>query len=465
MEKGFAGCLAAWAEKLPPARLITAPEMLREAEGCTFETSNRVAALLYPESTAEVATIVATANEYRVPLYPVSRGRNWGLGSGVPVSDQNVVVHLKKMNRILEFNDELGYLRLEPGVSFKQATDFLAQEKSQHFLSVTAGPPDGSVVGNYLDRGLGVGPFGVRSASACAAEIVVGTGEIITTGYGAFPGSKSANLAVDGLGISLDGLFQQSNLGIVTALTVWLSRRPSHFESFVATFHSSEDFFASVEEIRHLQADHVLQKASITAWNDYKILSTKTQNPEQESLEQLAKRPEVDIGKVKWAVGGAIYASDKRIARALRKNVRASLRSRAAKTVAISHRRAKLLGFTNSLARKLGTPTLIDDEALKALYWESPFVGHVNTNSIRSAYWRKSKVPDVVDLDRDRCGLYWVIHSIPATGGDVEKAATTATACTLAPGVRAANGLHILQSPISPNGPGDCVRPRSGGCG
>ena len=48
----------------------------------------------------------------------------------------------------------------------------------------------------------------------------------------AFPAAPAAPVYRWGLGPSLDGLFTQSNLGVVTRMTFWLMPAPEYFQAF-----------------------------------------------------------------------------------------------------------------------------------------------------------------------------------------------------------------------------------------
>jgi 4-cresol dehydrogenase (hydroxylating) flavoprotein subunit len=73
--------------------------------------------VVHPRTTEEVVEIVSLANAHRVPLAPVSTGRNWGLGSRLPAADGCVVVDLRQMRRIRAVDAEFGYAVVEPGVT------------------------------------------------------------------------------------------------------------------------------------------------------------------------------------------------------------------------------------------------------------------------------------------------------------------------------------------------------------
>src|ERR1700694_2150318 len=61
-------------------------------------------AAVAPASTEEVHQIVRIANRYKVPLYPISTGKNLGYGGSAPAYSGSVVVDLKRMNRVHEGN-------------------------------------------------------------------------------------------------------------------------------------------------------------------------------------------------------------------------------------------------------------------------------------------------------------------------------------------------------------------------
>lgn len=73
-------------------------------------------AVIAPRNVAEVQAIVRAANDYLVPLWPISIGRNSGYGGAAPRVSGSVVINMgKHMNKILEVNVEGAYCLVEPG--------------------------------------------------------------------------------------------------------------------------------------------------------------------------------------------------------------------------------------------------------------------------------------------------------------------------------------------------------------
>lgn len=198
-------------------------------------------AVLSPGSMEEVQAIVRIANDTGVPLSPISTGKNNGYGGASPRLSGAVVVNLgRRMNRILEVNERFGYALVEPGVTYFDLYKYLQDTKSCLMLDC----PDlgwGSVVGNTMDRGVGYTPYGDHFMWQTGMEVVLPTGDVMRTGMGAVPGSNTWQLFPYGFGPYPDGLFTQSNFGIVTKMGIALMQRPPASMTYLITFDREED--------------------------------------------------------------------------------------------------------------------------------------------------------------------------------------------------------------------------------
>jgi 4-cresol dehydrogenase (hydroxylating) flavoprotein subunit len=81
-------------------------------------STNVPSGVVSPTSTQDVQAVVRIANEYRVPLWPISRGKNNGYGGAAPQVRGTLMLSFRNMNKVLEINEELGYAVVEPGVSW-----------------------------------------------------------------------------------------------------------------------------------------------------------------------------------------------------------------------------------------------------------------------------------------------------------------------------------------------------------
>ncbi|MBT6042230.1 MAG: FAD-binding oxidoreductase [Gammaproteobacteria bacterium] len=185
---------------------------------------------LAPQSAEEVQSLMAICNEFQIPVYPVSTGKNLGYGGSAPVLTGSVVLDLKRMNRIIEVNEENAFALVEPGVSYFDLYNYI-QEKGLDLWIDCPDPGWGSLIGNSLDHGVGytVNPYRDHFEAHCGMEVVLADGDIVRTGMGALPNAETWQQYRWGYGPWMDGLFAQSNFGVVTKMGFWLSPAPEAF--------------------------------------------------------------------------------------------------------------------------------------------------------------------------------------------------------------------------------------------
>ncbi|HEY1776630.1 MAG TPA: FAD-binding oxidoreductase [Solirubrobacteraceae bacterium] len=237
-----------------PAELGEFRDPFWHAEWDQYEAS----AVLQPESVEQIQAILAIANERRVPLWVTSQGRNNGYGGSSPRVRGSVVVNLRRMNRVLEINEELGYAVVEPGVSWFDLYQAITDGGHKLMLSC-ADLGWGSVIGNTLDHGCTYLPYGVDMGAQCGMEVVLPSGELMRTGMGAMPGNRTWNLYKRGLGPTPDQLFMQSNFGVVTKMGVWLMPWPETYMPFWVRAWRDEDVAAIIDTLRKLSLDGTIR--------------------------------------------------------------------------------------------------------------------------------------------------------------------------------------------------------------
>ena len=218
-------------------------------------------AAVAPESTEQVQALLKVANQYKVPLWPISCGKNHGYGGAAPRMPGTVVLDLKRMNRILEVNVESGYALVEPGVSYFDLYAYLQEKGIKLWLDVPD-PGWGSVLGNALERGVGYTPYGDHFMMQCGMEVVLPNGELLRTGMGAMQGSNTWQLFKYGYGPYVDGMFTQSNFGVVTKMGIWLMPEPPGYRPYMISFQREEDLEQVVDILRPLKVGSVIQNAA-----------------------------------------------------------------------------------------------------------------------------------------------------------------------------------------------------------
>ncbi|MFQ8213655.1 FAD-binding oxidoreductase [Klebsiella pneumoniae] len=208
--------------------------------------------ILEPTAVHEVQQIIKSRSQAPSrPLRVVSSGYNWGLGSASSPGPVTDLISLYRLNSIREIEVDRGYAVIEAGVTQEQLTTALLG--SSRYLNCTASSSKTSVIGNIMDRGVGL--HGQRTHDLLGIEVVLPDGRVGTVGWWPGVGSLAANPW--GLGPSALYLFTQSNFGIVTAATIRLRPKPSQRE--VVTFTVEPGTIRTIiDHLRDLIRDGVL---------------------------------------------------------------------------------------------------------------------------------------------------------------------------------------------------------------
>lgn len=424
-------CLEEWTQLLGRDYVTAEKGTLAEAQTATYKTEQNVVAVLRPANLKQIQDCLRLANRFHIPLYPISSGKNWGYGSRVSPADGCALLDLGRLNRILDFDEQLGCVTVEPGVTQKQLYNFLTERNSGLWMDATGSSPDCSLIGNVMERGFGHTPMGEHFGNVCGLEVVLPDGSVIETGAARFRNSNSGGVNRWGVGPSIDGLFSQSNLGIVTRLTVWLMPKPDAFEAFFFRSPDADSLPALVDILRQLRLKEVLRSA-IHIGNDYKVLGGLRQYPWDEtngdtplSADLMANfRRKLGFGH--WNVSGGLYGTPGQVSEAkqiLRKALsrqRGTLKFLSPKTLQIAKRFSRpfkmVSGWDLGKTVELVEPIL---GLMQGIPTEQPLF---------SAYWRKRTAPPKdPNPDRDRCGLLWYAPVAPANGEPVQKLAELAS--------------------------------------
>ena len=162
---------------------------------------------------------VAAAHAHGAGLLTAFNASN--VGARLCGDGNTVILDLSRLDRVLEVDVANGYARVEPGVSYAALSAYLAEHG--HALQVDS-ERDGaaSIVGSTFAKGIGYTPYGEHALVQCGAEFATPYGELVRTGMGAMPGSKTWQLYKYSLGPYSDGLAMQSGLLVPTQIGVWL---------------------------------------------------------------------------------------------------------------------------------------------------------------------------------------------------------------------------------------------------
>jgi FAD/FMN-containing dehydrogenase len=412
--------LNAWREALGDAAVIEAAAMPARYQRCTSGTVRPPAALLRPASVDDIRAAVRIASRFSVPLHPISTGHNWGYGSALAVGEGCVVVDLGSMAAIRDFDADLGVITVEPGVTQRQLADYLRAQNAPFLVPVTGAGPTCSVLANALERGYGITPVADHALAIMAIEAVLPNGELLKPVLADLGAADAARSFRWGIGPYLTGLFTQGSLGIVTAMTIALARRPEAIQAFVMRCGEGVAPEAIVMAVRELVRRLPGVIGGINVMNAHRVLAMSADYPRDrlgadglipvEVLEELRRSRNI----APWTVYGTLYGT-KPVVAAARRLVRALLRPVGGRLLFLSR---SVVGAMRKVASWLPTgmrrrfAPMADTLAASLELVE----GNPNETALPLAYWLSGghgKRTAPLDPARDGCGLLWYSPLIP----------------------------------------------------
>ena len=379
-------------------------------------------AVVYPRDTAQVQAVVRAAGATNVPLWPVSTGKNWGYGERSATYDQGVTVILERMTQIVQVDEELGVAVIEPGVTYKQLNDHLKRSGSRLWADCAGTTQHASVLGNALDKGRGLTPMADHFGALCGLDVVMPDGRLLETGGGPTGHNHVRHTYKWGVGPYLDGLFVQSNLGIVVRAGVWLMPAPEIFDFAAFEYKADASRLGPfIDELRELVMAGALRSHPHLA-NDFAMMCILAQYPNdllggrKHLSDEATARWRREHGVAPWTFGCGIYGSREEVRfqkRMLRKvlgrygmvqfigaAVRDDLYGRLVR---------KLAPVVNRL---LGKSPEFTDVMVPAI---NLFRGIPTDDFVRQAYFKSHPEKPTSDIDpaRDGCGFVWIGPVVP----------------------------------------------------
>lgn len=197
--------------------------------------------VIYPADSREISAVLRLANADGVPVFP--RGAGSGFSGGSLPRGGGIVLVTTRMNRILRIDTDNLIAVVEPGVVTGDLQD--AVEKLGLFY-----PPDPaslrfSTMGGNVAECAG-GPravkYGVTRDYVLGLEVVLPTGDIITTGGETVKGVVGYDLTRLMCGC-------EGTLGIITSITVRLIPLPESRKTLLAIFDSIDGAAAAVAAV------------------------------------------------------------------------------------------------------------------------------------------------------------------------------------------------------------------------
>jgi 4-cresol dehydrogenase (hydroxylating) flavoprotein subunit len=416
-----------WRTSLGALKVLDDQATLDEYGRSTQPEAPQPCCVLYPESTEEVQEITRIAGEHGVVVYPISCGKNWGYGDACAPTDGAAIIDLGRMNKIIEVNTDLAYCVIEPGVTQGELYAYLQEHNTGLWMDVTAAGPDSSLVGNTADRGFGHTRYGDHVLTASGLEIVLADGRVLNTGFGHFEDARTQHVYPYGVGPYMDGLFTQSNYGIITKIGLWLMPEPEAFTFFFFQVPNHADLETLVDRLRPLRLNGTLDTA-IHIGNDFRVLASTGHYPWHETEdtplpEDLRKHLREASTAQAWQGSGSLTGSKGAVRAAKRELKRALSGLCTPRFVTDWH-----VDTGEKVARtmlKFGMGHAFDWRMRMLRQNFDLLKGIPSSEPLRGAQWRLRKPPEGVDDLRNLgVGLFWVSPVMPMIGHhpmDVQK--------------------------------------------
>jgi D-lactate dehydrogenase (cytochrome) len=182
--------------------------------------------VVYPESTEEVASVLAWADAERVPVVPFGAGTS--LEGHVIPTQGGISLDLTRMDRVLELRPDDLTARVQPGVM----REALNRAAGGHGLFFPVDPgADASLGGMAATNASGTTTvrYGGMRTQVLALEVVLAGGTVVRTGSRAVKTSAGYNLTALFVG-------SEGTLGVITELTLRLYGIPDYTIAVRATF-------------------------------------------------------------------------------------------------------------------------------------------------------------------------------------------------------------------------------------
>ncbi|CAM3724675.1 FAD-binding oxidoreductase [Alicyclobacillus pomorum] len=226
---------------LGPSRVLHKPHQLHTYNCDAYVAKTSLPrAVVFPESTEEVARIVKLLHENDIPFLP--RGAGTGLSGGATPLNGEVIVSLVRMNRLLRVDFDNLRAVVQPGLVNLTLTRKITN-KGYYYAPDPSSQSVCTIGGNLAENAGGSHclKYGVTTNHIVAAKFVLPTGNVVDIGQ---PFGDPVGYDLLGLVVGSEG-----TLGIATEITVRILKKPQAVKTALALFDRVSDASDTVSDI------------------------------------------------------------------------------------------------------------------------------------------------------------------------------------------------------------------------
>jgi D-lactate dehydrogenase (cytochrome) len=212
-------------------RLVTSQAVREQHANTTTWIENEAPdAVVFPQTTADVQTIVRICAAHRVPVIPFGTGTSLEGHINAPLG--GVSVDFRDMNKVLAVNAQDLDCVVEPGITRKQLNEHLRDQGL--FFPLDPGA-DASLGGMAATRCSGTNAvrYGTMKDNVLGLKVVLANGELMTT-------ARRAKKSSAGYDLTRLMVGSEGTLGVITELTLKLTGIPEAISGGVCPFPSVE---------------------------------------------------------------------------------------------------------------------------------------------------------------------------------------------------------------------------------